>query len=133
MAMSDPVADLLTRIRNGQMSNATQIHAPSSKLRNAILEVLKSNGYIRDFKISAKEHGQMTVDVDLKYTQEGKPAIRKLKRVSTPGRRTYSGAQDLKPVYNGLGIAILSTTKGVISDHEARSSNVGGEVLAEVF
>lgn len=133
MAMSDPVADLLTRIRNGQMAGASKIHAPSSKLRNAILEVLKTQGYIRDFKVMPSEHGQMTVDVDLKYTQEGEPAIRKIKRVSTPGRRTYFGAKELKPVYNGLGIAILSTTKGVISDHEARAANVGGEVLAEVF
>jgi small subunit ribosomal protein S8 len=132
MAMSDPLGDMLTRIRNGQMAGQSKIHTPSSKLRNRGLEVLKEQGFIRGYTETAKEHGQAAVDIELKY-YEGAPVIREIKRVSKPGRRVYSKIGDLKPVYNGLGISILSTPKGVMSDHEARAANVGGEVLAEIF
>ncbi len=132
MAMSDPLGDMLTRIRNGQMAGKSKIHTPSSKLRNHVLQVLKDQGFIRGFTETVKEHGQSAVDIELKY-YEGAPVIKEIKRVSKPGRRVYSKIGDLQPVYNGLGISILSTPKGVMSDHEARAANVGGEVLAEVF
>ena len=107
MAMSDPLGDMLTRIRNGQMAGKSKIHTPSSKLRSRVLQVLKDQGFIRDFKETTKEHGQSAVDIELKYF-EGTPVIREIKRVSKPGRRVYSKIGDLQPVYNGLGISILS-------------------------
>ncbi len=132
MAMSDPLGDMLSRIRNGQMAGKTKIHTPSSKLRNRVLDVLKEQGFIRDYKETSKEQGQAAVDIELKY-HEGVPVIREIRRVSKPSRRVYSKIADLQPVYNGLGISILSTPKGIMSDHEARAANVGGEILAEVF
>lgn len=132
MAFTDPLGDLLTRIRNGQSAKLAVVKSPSSNLRAHVLEVLKRQGYIRDFSLVKADNGQNQVTVELKY-YEGEPVIKEIKRVSKPGRRVYTKITDLKPIYNGLGIAILSTPKGVMSDHEARSANVGGEVLCEVF
>ena len=132
MAFTDPVGDLLTRIRNGQSAGMKTVSTPTSSLRNNVLEVLKRQGFIRDFSLKKAENGQEQATVELKYF-EGQPVIKKLERVSKPGRRVYSGVADLKPVYNGLGVAILSTPKGVMSDQEARAANLGGEVLCQVF
>lgn len=131
MAMSDPLGDMLTRIRNGQRAGKTAVGSPPSRLRMNVLEVLRREGYIRGFS-----HDQSTVQgglsIELKY-HNGEPVIRELKRVSKPGRRIYRGVRDLPRVYNGLGIAILSTPQGVMSDAEAREAHVGGEVLCTVF
>jgi small subunit ribosomal protein S8 len=132
MAHTDPLGDLLTRIRNGQQAKLRTVETPTSSLRNRVLDVLKRQGYIRDFSTVKGENGQDVVTVELKY-YEGEPVIKKLERVSKPGRRVYTKITDMKPVYNGLGIAILSTPKGVMSDHEARTANVGGEVLCQIF
>lgn len=132
MAFTDPVGDLLTRIRNGQSAGMRTIKSPTSGLRNNVLEVLKRQGFIRDFSMEKADNGQNVVTVELKYF-EGQPVIKEIQRVSKPGRRVYSGVSDLKPIYNGLGVAILSTPKGVMSDQEARAANVGGEVLCQVF
>lgn len=127
MSMSDPLGDLLTRIRNGQQAKLATIASPNSRLRRSVLEVLKKEGYIRGFNAADRD-----LSIELKYS-EGQPAIRTIKRVSTPGRRVYSSVKDLRMVHNGLGITILSTPHGVMSDHEARKENVGGELLCEVF
>jgi small subunit ribosomal protein S8 len=130
MAMSDPLGDMLTRIRNGQMAAKSAINAPASKLRANVLEVLRREGYIRGFERREVGHGELSIE--LKY-HNGEPVIRELRRVSKPGRRIYSPVKDLPRVYNGLGIAILSTPRGVMSDAEAREAHVGGEVLCTVF
>ncbi|MBU6234936.1 MAG: 30S ribosomal protein S8 [Alphaproteobacteria bacterium] len=127
MSMSDPLGDLLTRIRNGQQAKLAKIVSPNSRLRRNVLEVLSEQGYIRGFKADGRE-----ISIELKYS-EGQPAIRTIKRVSTPGRRVYSNVKDLRHVQNGLGMTILSTPQGVMSDHDARKKNVGGELLCEVF
>jgi small subunit ribosomal protein S8 len=132
MALSDPLGDLLARVKNGQMARLQVVSSPSSKLRNNVLDVLKREGFIRDYNVTKSENGQDNVDIELKY-QDGQPVIRELNRISKPSRRVYSKIADLQAVYNGLGIAILSTPKGVMSDHEARAANVGGEVLCRVF
>ena len=132
MSMSDPLADMLTRIRNGQMANKPVVTAPSSKLRENVLEVLRREGYIRGFEPLELGGGKRDVSIQLKYTN-GEPVIRELKRVSKPGRRIYAGLKELPQVYNGLGITILSTPRGVLSDAEAREQHVGGEVLCTVF
>lgn len=132
MSISDPIGDLLTRIRNAQSARKNTLLTPTSSVRNNVLEVLKRQGYIREYTVSKQDNGQEQANIELKYF-EGEPVIRNIKRVSKPGRRVYSKINDLKPVYNGLGIAILSTPKGVMSDTEARNENVGGEVLCEVF
>ena len=132
MVMTDPVADLLTRIRNGQRANKSSVTTPGSKLRANVLEVLKREGYIRGYSSSKTDNGMIELRVELKY-HEGQPVIRELHRVSKPGRRVYSKIKDLSRVYNGLGIFILSTPRGVLSDGEARVQNVGGEVLCTVF
>ena len=132
MSMSDPLADMLTRIRNGQMANKPVVTAPSSKLRENVLEVLRREGYIRGFEPLDLGSGKRDVSIQLKYTN-GEPVIRELKRVSKPGRRIYAGVRELPQVFNGLGIAILSTPRGVMSDAEAREQHVGGEVLCTVF
>ncbi len=132
MSLSDPLGDMLTRIRNGQSAHLAAIKSPASKLRKNVLEVLKREGYIRDFDEEAEVNGSGTLRIELKY-HEGEPVIRELKRVSTPGRRVYSKIADLQRVYNGLGISILSTPRGIMSDHEARAANVGGEILCRVF
>ena len=132
MAMSDPLGDMLTRIRNGQMANKSDIHAPASKLRANVLEVLRREGYIRGFETVELGGGRSELRIELKY-HNGEPVIRELRRVSKPGRRIYKGVKDLPSVYNGLGIAIVSTPRGVLSDAEAREARVGGEVLCTVF
>ena len=129
--MTDPLGDLLTRIRNGQQARKDSILTPASKLRTRVLDVLQREGYIRGYS-EEELAGQKGIRIELKYF-EGQPAIQHVSRVSRPGRRVYSGAQDLPRVRNGLGITIVSTPKGVLSDAEARDQNVGGEVLAEVF
>lgn len=132
MSMTDPVADLLTRIRNGQRVGKSTVATPASRLRGAVLDVLQSEGFIRGYEKSESDTGKPEFDVSLKYS-EGRPAIKEIKRISTPGRRVYSGSKGLPRVYNGLGISILSTPSGVMSDLEARKQNVGGEVLCQVF
>ncbi|MDF2097259.1 30S ribosomal protein S8 [Aquibaculum arenosum] len=132
MSMSDPLGDMLTRIRNGQQAGKTQITAPASKLRFNVLEVLKREGYIRDYRTEKDAKGFDQLVVELKY-HDGTPVIREIARVSRPGRRVYSKIKELPRFYNGLGIMILSTPRGVMADHEARAANVGGEVLCRVF
>ena len=131
MAVTDPLGDLLTRIRNGQRAKKDSVLTPASKLRVRVLDVLQREGYIRGY--SEEQMGPAAgLRIELKYF-EGQPAIKHVARVSKPGRRIYSGSQDLPRVMNGLGITIVSTPRGVLSDAEAREQNVGGEVLAEVF
>lgn len=132
MAMTDPLGDMLTRIRNGQRSNKSSIVSPASRLRANVLDVLKREGYIRGYSQAEVRPGISELTIDLKY-HEGKPVIQTITRVSTPGRRVYSKISDLPRVANGLGISILSTPRGVMSDAEARTANVGGEVLCQVF
>ncbi|MGY9055440.1 MAG: 30S ribosomal protein S8 [Alphaproteobacteria bacterium] len=132
MAISDPLADMLTRIRNGQSRGLATVRSPHSKLRINVLQVLQSEGYIRGYTEAEIRAGIGELTIELKY-DEGIPVIRSVKRVSKPGRRVYSKIKDLKPSRGGLGISILSTPRGVVSDHEARVLNVGGEVLCEVF
>jgi small subunit ribosomal protein S8 len=128
--MSDPVADMLTRIRNAQMSEKASVVMPSSKLKVAIAKVLKDEGYIEDFKTSA-EGVKNLLEIGLKY-YAGRPVIERIERVSRPGLRIYRGSHDIPAVMNGLGIAIVSTSKGVMTDRKARASGVGGEVLCIV-
>jgi len=130
--MNDPVADLLTRIRNGQQARKSSISTPCSKLRTSVLDVLKREGYIRDYSRENIRKGIDETIVELKY-YDGEPVIKEISRVSSPGCRVYSKIKDLPRIYNGLGIAILSTPQGVMSDAEARAANVGGEVLCHVF
>jgi small subunit ribosomal protein S8 len=132
MSLSDPLGDLLTRIRNAQRARQTRVSAPSSKLRENVLDVLKREGYIRAFRSEQLRPGIRMLDIELKYS-EGEPAIKEITRVSKPGRRVYSKIKELPKFYNGLGISILSTPRGVMSDTEARAANVGGEVLCRVF
>ena len=131
MAMTDPLGDMLTRIRNGQSAKKDSILTPASNLRVRVLDVLQREGYIRGYS-EEELAGQRGLRIELKYF-EGQPAIHHLARVSKPGRRVYSGAQELPRIRNGLGTVIVSTPRGVLSDAEAREHNVGGEVLAEVF
>ena len=131
MSMNDPLGDLLTRIRNAQMRNKSKVSSPSSKLRESVLEVLKSEGYIRGFSVTERE-GRSELEIELKYF-DGEPVIREISRVSKPGRRVYVAVRNLPRINNGLGVAILSTPKGVMADHEAREANVGGEILCTVF
>lgn len=132
MTMTDPLGDMLTRIRNGQRAGKTKVTSPASKLRANVLEVLKREGFIRDFSEREVRTGISEIEIELKY-HEGDPVIREISRVSTPGRRVYSGIKKLPRVYDGLGISILSTPRGVLSDSEARDQNVGGEILCKVF
>ena len=132
MTMSDPVGDMLARIRNGQNARFSKVRAPASKMRSNVLEVLKREGYIRDYRSYEVRPGISELEIELKYA-EGEPVIREIARVSKPGRRVYSKIKELPRYYNGLGIAILSTPRGVMSDHEARAANVGGDVLCRVF
>jgi small subunit ribosomal protein S8 len=131
MAMTDPLGDMLTRIRNGQQAKKDSVLSPASKLRARVLEVLQREGFIRGFSEDTTG-AHKALRIELKYF-EGEPAIKHLVRVSKPGRRVYSGSRDLPVVRNGLGITIVSTPRGVLSDSEARAQSVGGEVLAEVF
>ena len=132
MVVNDPLGDMLTRIRNGQMRGMSKISTPASSLRKRVLDVLVDEGYIRGYAEVQQVQAKPEFEIELKYF-EGKPVIKEIERVSTPGRRVYSAIKDLKPVRNGLGIQILSTPKGVMSDAHARDQNVGGEVLCRVF
>lgn len=132
MALSDPLGDMLTRIRNGQRVGKPAVTSPASKLRAHVLDVLQKEGYIRGYELHELDHGKAELSIALKY-YEGEPVIRSISRVSRPGQRVYSGIKDLPKVRNGLGIAILSTPRGVMSDADARAANVGGEVLCRVF
>ena len=132
MSMTDPIADMLTRIRNGQQAKKSHVMTPASSLRAAILDVLAREGYIRGYERQNVRAGIDEFKVELKY-HEGRPVINESQRVSTPGRRVYSKVKDLPKFYNGLGIFVLSTPQGVMSDNEARQANVGGEVLCKVF
>jgi small subunit ribosomal protein S8 len=123
---------MLTRIRNGQRANKSVITVPASKLRSNVLDVLQREGYIRGYSWAEIRSGIAELTVELKYS-EGQPVIREINRVSKPGRRVYSSVRKMQPIYNGLGIAILSTPRGVLSDNEARAANVGGEILCQVF
>tara|TARA_B100001093_G_scaffold438875_1_gene438505 strand:- start:4311 stop:4709 length:399 start_codon:yes stop_codon:yes gene_type:complete len=132
MTLMDPIGDMFTRIRNGQMRSLNTIDVPASNFRLKILEVLKSEGYILNFFIEKNDNNKKTLKVDLKY-YEGTPVIKEIKRVSKPGRRVYSRATSIPKIQNGLGLAILSTPKGVMSDNDARKNNIGGEIICRVF
>jgi small subunit ribosomal protein S8 len=132
MAMNDPLGDLIARIRNGQMRGLAKISAPASKLRARVLDVLKSEGFIRGYTEVQEKGKAAEIEIELKY-HEGRPVIRELTRISTPGRRVYNAVRDLKPHRAGLGISIISTPQGVMSDSDARAKNVGGEVICRVF
>lgn len=130
--MTDPIGDMLTRIRNGQRARKSLVNSPASKLRARLLDVLQREGYIRGYTRFQVDTGKPELQIELKY-YEGEPVIREIARVSRPGCRVYSSIKDLPTIYNGLGISILSTPQGVMSDSEARLANVGGEVLCRVF
>jgi small subunit ribosomal protein S8 len=130
--MNDPLGDMLTRIRNAQMRGKSTVKTPASKLRAWVLDVLAAEGYIRGYESAKTDNGQGELTISLKYF-EGTPVIREVKRVSKPGRRVYMGVKDIPTVRNGLGVSIVSTPKGVMSDANARAANVGGEVLCTVF
>ena len=130
--MNDPIGDMLTRIRNSQLRGKSTVSTPASKLRAWVLDVLADEGYIRGYETSSDRNGHPTLEISLKY-YDGTPVIRELKRVSTPGRRVYMSVKDIPSVRQGLGVSIVSTSKGVMSDAAARSANVGGEVLCTVF
>lgn len=132
MSVTDTLGDMLTRIRNGQMANMAVVACPSSKLRKNVLDALQREGYIRGYVEVQQTGVQAVLEIELKY-HEGQGAIRKIERVSTPGRRVYAGIKDLGRVFNGLGVSILSTPRGVLSDNEARAQHVGGEILCRVF
>jgi small subunit ribosomal protein S8 len=132
MALNDPLGDMIARIHNAQMRNKSKVSTPSSKLRQNVLEVLKSEGFIRGYAAVEHASGRSELEIELKYF-DGEPVIREIARVSKPGRRVYASAKALPRVNNGLGVAILSTPKGVMADHDARDANVGGEILCTVF
>ena len=132
MSMTDPVGDMLTRIRNAQMRSKSKVNTPASKLRARILDVLQSEGYIRGYAQTEYVNGKSDIEIELKY-YEGSPVIQKIERISKPGRRVYASVKSIPRIANGLGISILSTPKGVMADHEARDQNVGGEVLCTIF
>ncbi len=131
MVLSDPLGDMLTRIRNAQMRNKSKVSTPASGLRQRVLDVLQSEGYIRGYS-SIELSGHAEFEIELKY-YDGEPVIREIKRISRPGRRVYASVRNLPRISDGLGVAILSTPKGVMSDNSARENNVGGEVLCQVF
>ena len=132
MSMQDPLGDMLTRIRNGQAARKPSVKAPNSRLKRSVLDVLQSEGYIRGYQVEEVRAGVSELNIELKY-YSGEPVIRELQRVSTPGRRSFSKIGDLRSVRNGLGIYVMSTPRGVMSDAAAREANVGGEVLCQVF
>ena len=132
MSLQDPLSDLFSRIRNAQMRNKSIVSSPMSKLRENILEVLKKEGYIRGYSVTKHSSGREELDIELKYDDKG-PVISNITRISKPGRRVYSGAERIPFIHNGLGISIISTSKGVMSDNEARQQKVGGEIICKVF
>jgi len=132
MSINDPISDLIARINNAQMRKKSKVSTPGSRLRVSVLDVLKSEGYIRDYTTVEHKDGRSELEIELKYF-DGQPVIREISRVSKPGRRVYVAVRNLPRINNGLGVAILSTPKGVMADHSARDANVGGEVLCTVF
>ena len=132
MSIIDPVGDMITRIRNGQMRSSSTIEMPASKFRTKILDVLRDQGYISNYKLSVDKNKKNNISVNLKY-KEGMPVIREITRISKPGRRVFTKADSIPKIQNGLGIAIMSTSKGVMTDNEARKENIGGEILCKVF
>ncbi len=132
MTLTDPIGDMFSRIRNGQLRLLRSVNVPASNFRLQILEVLKNEGYISNFFIEKKDNNKNNLIVDLKY-YEGSPVIKEIKRISKPGRRIYSRATSIPKIQNGLGLAIISTPKGVMSDNDARKNNIGGEVICRVF
>jgi len=132
MTLTDPIGDMFSRIRNGQMRSLSSIEIPSSNFRRNILDILKSEGYIKDYYIEKSENNKINLKISLKY-YEGNPVIKEIKRISKPGRRVYSKATSIPRVMNGLGVAILSTPKGVMTDTDARKNNIGGEIICRVF
>ena len=130
--MNDPLGDMISRIHNAQMRNKSKVSSPSSRLRVSVLDVLKTEGFIRGYAAVEHANGRKELEIELKYS-EGEPVIREISRVSKPGRRVYASVRGLPRVNNGLGVAILSTPKGVMADHDARDNNVGGEILCTVF
>lgn len=132
MSMTDPLGDMITRIRNAAMRRKSSLSTPGSRLRMNVLEVLQSEGYIRGYTVTEHDNGRSEIDIELKYF-DGQPAIKKIERISKPGRRVYSSVATLPRVANGLGVSILSTSQGVMSDHDARERNLGGEILCQVF
>jgi len=132
MAVNDPIADMIARIRNAQMRNKSKVSMPGSKQRERVLEVLKTEGFIRGYASVAHASGRNELEVELKYF-DGAPVIREIERISKPGRRVYASVKALPRINNGLGVAILSTPKGVMADHDARDANVGGEIICTVF
>lgn len=133
MSMTDPIADMLTRIRNGIVSRHDRVELPASKLKVEIARILKSEGFIRNFSVSDKEKPQPTLRIELKYSEDGEPVIHGIERISRPGRRVYRNKLEIPRVLGGLGLAIVSTSKGVLAGHEAVKSGVGGEVLCQVW
>jgi small subunit ribosomal protein S8 len=132
MSLNDPIGDLITRIRNAQMRNKPKVSSPGSKLRESVLEVLKTEGYIRGYASVEHTSGRSELEIELKYF-DGEPVIREIARVSKPGRRVYASVKALPRINNGLGVSVVSTPKGVMADHAARDANVGGEILFTVF
>ena len=132
MTLTDPIGDMFSRIRNGQMRSLNSVNIPSSNFRQNILKILKNEGYINDYFIDKSEKNKINLKINLKY-YDGDPVIKEIKRISKPGRRIYSRANSIPKVMNGLGLAIISTPKGVMSDTEARKNNVGGEIICRVF
>jgi small subunit ribosomal protein S8 len=132
MPLNDPLGDMIARIRNAAARNKSRVSTPGSRLRANVLEVLKSEGYIRGYSTVERSDGRTEFDIELKYF-DGEPVIREISRVSKPGRRVYASVKTLPRINNGLGVAILSTPKGVMADHDAREQNVGGEILCTVF
>lgn len=132
MAVSDPIGDLLARIRNGQLRGASKVKSPNSRQRVRVLDVLQAEGFIRGYAEMEFKGGRRELEIELKY-HEGRPVIRELERISTPGRRVYASVRDLKPHRSGLGLSIVSTPQGVMTDTNAREKNVGGEVICRVF
>jgi small subunit ribosomal protein S8 len=132
MTLTDPIGDMFSRIRNGQMRSLNSVNIPSSNFRQNILKILKDEGYISDYYIEKSEKNKINLKINLKY-YEGDPVIKEIKRISKPGRRVYSRATSIPRVMNGLGLAIISTPKGVMSDTEARKNNIGGEIICRVF
>ena len=132
MTFADPIGDMITRIRNAQMRLLTRVKIPGSKFREKILDVLKQEGYIADYKLLSDINNKGNLSIDLKYSN-GLPVIKEIKRVSKPGRRIYARATSIPKIKNGLGVAIVSTSIGIMSDNDARSKNVGGEIICKVF
>ena len=132
MTLIDPIGDMITRIRNAQIRHLTKVNIPNSKFRAKILEVLKQEGYISDFKLETSEKNKNILSVNLKYN-DGLPVIKEIKRVSKPGRRIYASASGIPRIQNGLGLSIVSTSKGIMTDNDARNKNIGGEIICKVF